>query len=419
METKKKKRIIFIVLAAVIAACLAFGGIAYFKSSLPSTIRAVELLQAWLEKTPICAEVKVETEQFDFNGEVVRTSVDGNPVYKVEVSGVPFYYSKGLIYLENGKAINPGEFEELPDSDPLTAVLALYQKAEITETEEGEKKLYTITLSDEDALSLVQTILPEVSSVSDVEAVVCEENGLLSYVSLSESSFALMVTPKEASEADTTLPDAVLNAVSFGAEETAALNAQDYLTLIKAWKNMQEMEGVLADVKITEKGKVLELSQKVKFHAKDEYYAAEKWGLVFYFNENGICTASGTKLKEGEGTELSNTESMLGLLYLSVLNGDFSAEETAEGMIYTMAMSEEGMSEVMSVVTEEEGILSCNEGTLTVKVKENTITDVTAVMDVTLTVIGIEVPAEITIDADVSEETGFAIPDAVVETLKS
>ena len=358
---RRRRLTALIALTAVLAACITV----FFATGLKDDAAAYALLRRYTGRDELAARLTVEVqageERRHIDTLITRTQVEGKRVTCAGQFGATVYYCDGLIYLENGQAVEAGRI--IPNyPDLFSGVFTLYQGSDITVFENPSERIYSVSVDGDTALSLLETMLPSVlgrlTQVDLLEVGLVARGGELAELRFEAGGLfagageelpltvSAVLTTLEGDGQTVELPSRVRERIA-GGDGTEQITGEAALRLLESWFRLNTQDPLVSDVTLSADCGPLVLDEEMvwsRTHADGvEVNSIRKNGRTWYFSEETVYDGSGNR-DSGAGSELFSPRDLLKLSYQLCINGEISCEEDAGAYTYTLTLDRDGMA---------------------------------------------------------------------------
>ncbi|MGN1025426.1 MAG: hypothetical protein ACI4P4_03365 [Faecousia sp.] len=425
-----KKRWILWLLAGIVLTAGTAGGIWFFlQSDVKTELDACRLISKYADQDSFAMDLTVNaqfggTEQA-LTAHMEKTFVDGTPVIVIRQEPVTLYYAKDTVYLENGKGFRVGSSH--PDySQLLKESIPLFRNADIEEAEGS----YTVTVRGEDAMGILETLVPT-GNIPDMETLTVTlltgESKLTGITftaegSAKEDSESLRVSAQlDAVKQDSslTVPEAVRSALGRETEGAPVLT-DDMIALAQAWISMNRQPLIAADLTLSADCGPVVLRETLTFHQQQEkgitIGCLQKNNYSVYFTGKRICDKNGNVIT-AEDQPLVESAKLLDIAYSLCMNAGFSCSNN----MYTIALDADGMKDAAAAIVPEAAkmALSLESGTLRVWLSDGEISRIAFSCSGSVEIMVAQVGASLSAGIVFREpDTDFRISDKVSAALK-
>ena len=427
--------LLFIVAAVLILVLL--------QGKVQGGVEAYQLLKNYIEQPVQAMKLKLQAElggeELELETNVLFTELDGRSVTCIEQSGISFFYSDNILYLENGKAYQASEVSA-DYSDLLKQTVLLYEYVDIETIKDKDAKDYIITVKEDSTRDILGYLLPSVSEdILQVDLLQvemsAEEDALQTLTFISEGDFknekegAYHITARfevaDPENINIEIPDEVRKAILSEKPQIEAVITKDVFRLYAAWKALYDRNPLGMQIYLNVDCGPLALQEDVTFlTVVDEdtrINCVQKNDFSVYFTEDAICGENGYAVttKRAQAVEVAD---LLGIAYVLCLNGTFSCTEAGDTYIYSLALDEEAMKDIALAISQESADMGIRfeNGHIQVRIKEDEVESILFAcdgsLDVLLTEVSVAFSAELDM-ADAEKYEGFVIPQKVRDAL--
>lgn len=424
-----KPRTWIIVTAAALAVILIFGCIFFFSSSRQLlAYRALNRLNTSKLTAQVTVDATIGESQLQTQTQLQRKTEDGHTIAYLQLEHVPLYYTDGTVILGNGRAYRIAE--SLPDyAAMLQQLTPLYKELKAVH-QDGS---WQITADGTIAKQLLTAILPELSgNLADTQQFTARVtlNGLRAeQIEISASgtlqtgdSFRVILQLDQISDsADFTVPQAVANTAASLSDDLPVIT-QEWLALLSAWQQWQQQDQVSANISLQADCGPVVVNQSLNFYVKQvsngQLYCINKDGLSIYWSGDKAVRQDGSTASSEE-QKLVNSAQILDLAYLACEEGNFVKSQQGSIVSYTMQLTGDTMNSLAAVVAPDAANLdlSFTEGTLTIRLDNGSITEISFRCAGNVKVVVLETAASLSGTIRFTNQP-FTIPDAVQTALQ-
>ena len=369
----------FVILIVIIAAV--------FVNYMKKGADVYHLIQEYEKNSEISMELKAQanigTEYMETDVSIDRMEVGEKKLICIEQIGIPLYFYEDVVFLENGKAyqindLTP-EYTEL-----LNELVKLYQSLEISTAYNGDEKVHSISVKQEDAKEIIELLIPsaetELSDAQTLKVELVEKDGELKKVRFDSTGtvndaektsidVSAELTMNESLEENKNIPKPVLDAVKSDEYEVTGELSQDLFRLLFAWMNFEKEETV-------------EMNWEIQADC----------GSVSV-NENG-------NLETAKEESAKMPKELLEVLYQICLNGTFSCSSDEEISIYTLNLDAQSMKSLADTIAPKasEMEITYNSGSIQITVEGENFNRFKVIFDGKTKVLKEEIPVSFTAD---------------------
>lgn len=381
----------------------------------------------------LTADVDVGQQHFTVCTELTRTKAEGQRVTRAEQYGVPLYYSNGLVYTENGKSFSTGSI--FPDySTLLDNAEELYRATRISVYENSGETIYSITVTDEDAESLLTHLFPaavQSIAVQDVDIDLISSGGELSGIRFSAGG-ALSGTPADISlnlsirqsVQPPEIPQAVRQHLRDDGTQAEQLPAGDLLHLMTAWMKLNAEDPFSARLSLSANCGPLVLDDQLELYRTRcsgmQVSLVRKNGRTLYFTDSTICGEDGSAVSAADA-DVTQSAALVELAGRLCMNGSLVRTERDGEEIYTLSLDQEGLEAVASAILPQLRTLDTRltSGSIRIVLKENAIQSIRFTCDGSAHILLSDVPISLSGELMPGAAAEMpVIPDAVLSTLQ-
>ena len=442
----KKKSILqwlMIVLAIILIGCAVLLGWVLSEGKLKSGVEAYLLLKEYTEKEELAMEARLQaeigTEEIDLQADVFSTMLEGKKVTCIAQGDLKFYYSGGILYLENGKAYQASEVSS-DYAELLEQTLLLYGEVDIETIKEADVKTYKVTAKEGFADRMLAYLLPNVAkdalSMQTLEVALQVEQEALSVITFTsqgklrdEAKTSYHITADlymvEPEDMMMEIPEAVKKAVLSDSTQIEANITQDIFRLYYAWEKVMAQDPLGAQMYLHADCGPISIKEDLTFISKPvkgiRMNCIRKDDFAVYFNEDTICSEKGYAVTAAKAEAVKSAD-LLGIALGLCMNGTVSCTEAGGTYIYSLVLDEAGMREIAAIIapaSADMGIKFKN-GSIQILITGDTLKSVRFVCDGSVNILISEVTAAFSAEFHM-EEAGkyqsFTIPEKVQEAL--
>lgn len=443
---RKKKSIVtymLVIVTALLLGAAIFLAVLLGNHKLTSGVGAYQILQTYMQqpKQNLTLYIKADIgeETYGIQANVYGTDLQGRKVTCLESLDATFFYSDGILYLENGDAYQTNEL--CTDYGALLQTLVgVYQNAEIETSKQDDGCIYRIQVKEEAAQELLVYLLPDVSEqyleMQTLQAELLVEHEKLTQIVLTaqgrlqdeaRTKYDMTATFQvEDTEQETTIPDAVQKAILSDQTVIQANITKHVFRVLQAWEKLQKEQTMGVDMELQADCGVLSLEQEVRLISTlaegERMNCIEKDGFRIYFNEDMICSENGYAVTTNR-EQMTDTAQLLALAYEICMQGGFSCTQVEEAYIYTVTLEESAMKQIAAYIAKESESLpiTFENGTLQFVIREDTLERMQFICDGTLDVLFTKTPVSLSADLNViaSERLkDYTLPEKVLDKIK-
>ena len=416
--------ILILALAAAVVV-LRFGNV----GSAFSAYRAIKSFSS--READVLTEISIRTDERDLEmrATVHRVLHNGHMIRCTEQYGIPLYISDGMVFLENGRAFRLAD-GQLSLGKVLDLALNVFLHEELEKTDEDGVTCYQAVIGGETADRILLLFLSangeELLRAEEMTVSMrCAGTALLS-VSFSGSGvssggrdfrFDVTLTPQEMT-ARPAIPQAVLDAVESGGGEDTQILSRDLLRLLAAWVKAETAETVSADIDVDADCGSLKLSPRYRYSRRTvggtDVRCIRSTLFKLYFTDDAACTADGRDLSEAQ-QRVVDAAQLIPIAREFCLKGRFSCAGTEDHSIYTVTLSADDASDIVSrVLPELERLnLSYDDCTLRITLDGNALASIELNCGGTLRVVSRELDASVLVSVSFNDNTAEAVPPSV------
>ena len=437
---KKRRKRLFMALI-VLAAALAAGAAVFFATGLKDDAAAYALLRRYIGKNELTAGLSVDIRLGDsrhhMDTTITKTQVEGKSVTCAEQYGATVYYCGGLLYLENGQAIEAGELApNYPEL--LGGVFTLYKSSKITVFENQGQRIYRVSVDGDAARPILESLLPsalnyltwvdllDVSLVEydgELSELIFDAGGTFTDSGETPVEVSAVLTAREDS-GEKEIPSRVRDRIAEG-DAAQAIAGDAVFRLLESWIGLNARDPLTADVSLSADCGPLVLNEDMvwtRTHTGGvDVNSIRKNGRTYYFSTGDVYDESGNK-DSGAGTELFSPEDLLTLAYRLCVSGEVRSTENDGVYTYSLTLDGDGMADVAHAILPdtEELDLNFQSGSVQITVTDVGMEDIRFSCAGSVKLMVVDVPVSLRAGlhfGDPSEEGGVEIPDDVLAVL--
>ena len=445
MVHKKKDILKWLVWILAAVLLIAAVGLVFvlLNGKLKSGIEAYQILKNYVEQPEQAFRAEIQAKLGDselaLEADVFCTEVEGHRVTCVEQSGMTLYYADGVLYLENGKAYRASEVSA-DYSELMNQTVLLYQEVDIETVKEGNAKTYTVAVKEDSTQKILQYILPSIVEevrIQDLQAELLAEEDVLSSLAFEVSgdfkdaaTGSYDITAKfevtDTEDGAIEIPEEVAEAILSGNPQVEELMTEDVFRLYAAWKELYAREPLGMEIYLTADCGPLALKEDLTLITTVEQdtriSCIQKGDFSVYFTDDTICSENGYAVT-AKRAETVETAELLGIAFGLCTTGTFSCTEVDGTYYYSLALDEEGMKEIASVIAPASADLGIRfeNGSVQVRVKEEQIESIRFACDGSLDILVTEVAAALSAELDMTgaeKYQSFMVPEKVLEAVQ-
>ena len=397
---KRSKKILLAVLGVLLLAAV-IGGICIGRTLVPTVnhaLRISELLQPVIDAENQTMHIAVSAEfggnDLSAESDIYLVREDDAPYLVLEQNGNSVYISGNVLFLENGKAFKIGDKLQKQTAsyeDLLAHIGALYETLKITAEETESQRIYSVTVTGEQAKTLLEAAsLGEALPVEGVEKLklqVTERNGKLDQISFSGSGNAdgaaaqLHVTLsgfRILAAGDYPIPDAVKQAAATVDPDTLFSLTEDLYRLVLALAPFADMESIAGTLELTVDCGPLQLDTQMTL--------------------SDLKTTSNSQI---DPEQLQTLPEVLGLM---CMEGDISCTKEGGAYVYRLVLDQPAMQELARMILPElaQYVGNLTEGEATIRLENDAITSMKVSIEGKVRALLVQIPvtvgAEFTFD---------------------
>ncbi len=435
--------ILLLLCAAALAAMLWGGQSGARIRSMYNGAKLYQILQNYSEQSEQAMKLELTTAQgedeYRLEAEIFCTRLEGQQVVCLESAGAKFYYSKGILYLENGNAYQIGQLP-IGVMDKLEQAIGL----DITAKETESSKSYQITLSDRLEEHLLGEMTFELAGkklqITDLTAeILAKEDGrekVPEYIALSAEGKVLEDKEEKINvEAELTIvqpknmrveiPDSVKEAILSEDTRIQAVLTSDILRLYRAWEDLYDREPLAAQISLSADCGPLKLEEELLLLSvmadQTRINCIQKDDFSVFFDEDTICSEKGYGVTN-KRAETVKAADLLGLAYELCVQGDFRCISVEDSYIYSIALEEAGMAEIAALIAKDSADMPIQfeNGSIQLMVQDHKLQSLRFSCDGEVDILLTKVPVALSAEFDVQNEeqyAGFRVPEKVLEKL--
>lgn len=430
------------VLVALPAVLVAAAVVLLFATGLKDDLAAYALLRQYMNQNESAARLTVEVQgdsRHYIDAQLTRTQVEGKSVTRAEMQGAAVYYCDGLVYLENGQAVETGRI--IPNyPELLSNVFTLYQGSDITVFENPSERIYSVSVNGDTAQALLDNMLPsDLGSLTQVDLLDVdlvgqggelaelrfEASGL--FAGAGEETPLTVSATLKALEGDgqaVELPACVRDQIVSGGAGSPIAD-EDVFRLLESWLGLNARDPLISDVSLSADCGWLVLDEELvwsRTHADDvEVNSIRKNGRTFYFSKKNVYDESGNR-DSNAGTVLFSPGNLLKLAYQLCINGEVSCVENRGTYTYVLALDQNGMARVAHAILpdSEKLALSLQSGAVRITVTDEGVESIRFTCGGSVRIVAVDAP--VSMDAELrfrspSESLESGIPGDVLTEL--
>ena len=425
-------------LGAVAALVLILGIIWFIASGAGERLSAYLLLHKYVQKEELSmtlvASADMGGQHYTLSTDLDRTQAEGQRITRAEQDGVALYYAGGSVFLENGRSFDTGIL--FPDySTLLENAEALYRAAHVSLYENSGERIYSITVTGQDAEALLAHLFPTAavrfSAARDVDIDLIASGGELTGIRFAaggsvndiqtDLSLHLSVDPEGQPPE---IPQAVREQLLSPDAPHQPVPAGELLHLLTAWLELNAADPFQAEVALSAScGPLVADDQLTLYRTWQEDLPVriiQKNGRTLYFTDRTLCDETGDTLN-GSKEDIIRSADLPELAYRLCMNGSLvhTAHQGADQ--YTLSLSGEDLTAVAEAILPQ---LTTVDATLTggsiqISLMDERIQSIRFTCDGSAKVLLSEVPvslrAEVTPQA---AQDALTIPEDVLDTLQ-
>lgn len=443
MVQKKKDILKWLVwvLAGVLLVAAVGLILVFTNSKLKSGVEAYQILKDYVEQPQQAFRAKVQAtlgdSEFALEADVFCTEVEGHQVTKVEQSGMSLFYADGVIYLENGKVYKASRVSA-DYSELLWQTVLLYHDVDMDTVKEGDLVTYRVAVKEESTGKIIQYLLPSLAEEIQVQKLQAEL--LVEQDALSAIRFTAGANLKDKADsceitatldiADTggaaEIPQEIRQAIVSGNPQVEDIMTADIFRLYAAWKELYAREPLGMEITLTADCGPLALQEDLTLittvEEEKRISCIQKGDFSVYFTEDTICSENGYRVTTKKA-EAVGTAELLGIAFGLCTTGTFSCTEVDDTYYYSLALDEEGMKEIASVIAPASADLGIRfeNGSIQVRVRDEQIASIRFACDGSLDILVTEVAAALSAELDMTNSEkyqSFTVPEKVLKAVQ-
>jgi hypothetical protein len=431
------------ILAAMILLAAVMLVMIFLNNKLSSGVDAYRLLKAYVEQPEkameVCVDAQVGDQHKQMEATIFCTNLEGKSVTCIEQSGATFFYSDGVLFLENGKAYQTSEMSS-DYAQLLKDTLYLYENVDIETISEEETKTYRVLVKDESRDRLLHYLLPDYAEedleLTTLQIDVEEKEEILQQilfyakgksVEKERESFSVeaVFVPVNVKSVVVDIPEVVQSAITNENTKAEKIITEDVFRLYAGLKDLYGRNPLGMQILLNADCGPLTVSDNLTFISKVQddlrINCVQKDDFSVYFTEDKICSEKGYSVTTKK-TEVVETSALIELAYKLLMNGTFHCTQVEDMYIYSMALDKVAMKEVAGAIAKESedmGIQFEN-GSIQIRIADNQIKNIRFAcdgnMDVLITNVAVAFSAELAMENAAKYES-FVVPEKVLETL--
>lgn len=418
----RKKKLRNLLLTLLILCGLLCASLAFIMIRMPSVTNGVQLyrllnhydLQDDLD-LDLKVDVSIGTQKTSLQFPIYTTKISDTRVSCVNLRGIPLYFSKGHMILEDGTAFR-SEALTLDSSALLHHVTDMFRVLDITVSDNGSQKIYHTTADTEYSSAILSMLLPgwydelADSKAMSVDLIMEEEkpkllrfswegiwdNEKASPVSLmAELSFDAEQTEQH------TLPMEVRTTVA-GNFENAIDLSDEMREFLLALTMTTGKDSLTANIHLDANCGPLVLDDDITLQYElqdaDSHIRIQKGKLSLNIIQNQIPESEDAAAV----SQLNGLTRFLPAIYQAVMSGNASCQKTEDGFLFTLSLEEAEMKNLLFSISPElaNTNLTISEGILTAELGKGHIQTVSVHCQGNARIAFVEIPSAITITAD-------------------
>lgn len=384
-------------------------------------------------------EVSVTVEDGDtqeVDALLTKTTEDGISYTVIEENGLTLYLAENAVYLENGNGFRLSGLVPNYES-ALTVLSPLYEASTVTRQAGDGGTLYEITISDEDALELLKTLVPnlsdEVTAAGEMKISLVVSNFTVKRIDFEgqgtlhekeDIGIKATITLIEEDRTAVEIPSAVSDAVAAGTAADVELSPE-LMDLLMAYAQFREQNPAACDVLITATGGSLSVSDTITWFRKqidgEWINSIGKNGINLYYTDKAACTEGGVTLTESQ-QETVDIGQILDMAYLLCQTADLSTSANSYETYYEISLDEESMTKLAEIIAPQitDSDIHLKKGALTFTVADGKLTDIAVEIEGSVKLFvfteNLSLSADFKVISDPVEEN-YQIPSTVSEVL--
>lgn len=412
-------------------------------SKLLGGMGAYQLLKQQLDKPEqtweLTVEAKAGEENFNVEAEIGTTELDGKAVTCIRVSGASFFYTEGILYLENGNAYQASEVSA-DYGNMLQQLVQMYEMLDIEVIKADQSKIYKITMQEEYAQEILGYLLPGIANedleMQQVQAelfaqeeqitgIVLTAKGKLQNADRSKYEVSAELIPTDLRAGLLELPEEVKTAIQGDGEAVQAVITKDVYRLYRGWKSLAEQDVIGTQIYLSADCGPLSLAEEFTFISSKikskRINSVKKDDFVVYFNEDTICSEKGYGVTAKRAQAVDTVE-LLSIAYELCLEGDFRCVEINDSHIYSIALDESGMEKIASLIAKESKNMAIRfeNGSVQLMMHGNVLESIRFACDGEMDVLLAQVPVALSAEVQLQDESqyiNYSVPEKVLEKL--
>lgn len=405
-------------------------------SSLGSALSAYRVLKEFSrQEADVHTQIRIRAENRDveLTTLVHRVNYNGHIIRCTEQYGVPLYISDGMVCMENGRVFRLAE-GTLSQGKVLDLALKVFMHEEIEKTTEDGVTRYDAVIGDETADSILQMFLSasggELLRAENMTVSLSAEGGSLRNLSFTGSgsaasgtafSFDVLLTPQTMTERPA-IPQAVLDAITNGGGENDQVLSEDLLLLLAAWVKNESAETVSADISVDAICASLSLTPRYRYSRQEvngtDISCIQSALFKLYFTDSAACTSTGLSLSTAQ-ERVVDTAQLIPLAKELCLNGRFSVASGGERSVYTITLSGDDASDIVSRLLPELDRLdlSFNDCSLRITLADGALDRIELDCGGTVRVVSRDIDSSVLVTVRFNDNAVEAVPSVVQKVL--
>jgi len=303
--------------------------------------------------------------EYELESEIITGRLqNGDTISCVTAKGIKLYYSKGVLFLENGNAYSLSELNG-GDFNVAEAALTVFKGTQSTMRRDGGYTIITTSSESEDAKAILSIVMPEIAErleeVGKAEISLYVLNNRISYIALSaaantEDSRQFEIGAKLQimynSDEKLYVPDAVSTALENvrSGEELAPLKFNaDMLSLLSAWGNFNQRSPQAASVSLKASSTILSVTGELEWFRKNvngtNISCISTGSANYYLTEDKMCGQNGSSISLEQLNSISAANLIDTAFTLSQsIEPEVTKQDTAT--VYTIRITGDLLTEV-------------------------------------------------------------------------
>lgn len=389
----KNKKVLLIVLGILFLGILAgVLGLGFHAAPAVNHIRQISgllspMLEAQNRKMHISVSAEVGGVPLALESDVLLVEEEGVSYLVVEQNGFAVYVADNVLYLENGKAFRLGgqvQSHMASRKDLLPVIGAMFDGPRITAEKQQNGTVYQITVTEEQAQSLLTAVSLEemqvLKGIRRLDLQLTEENGELGQITFSGNgkvegkAASLYVTVsgfRILSSGDVSVPEAVKQrAATVNPEELFSLT-EDLYRLVQALAPFADMESVQGTLSL-----------------------AVDCGPIQLDTEMAISDLKTTSGGQIQPEQLQALPEMLGWL---CLEGDIRCVPQGDAWLYTLELDRQAMQQLVQMIQPELARYGSDltAGRVTVLLEKNAVSSMAVAIEGNISAVILQIPISV------------------------